>query len=77
MTERLSAVRNSLTDDLYKSQVASEQVDKVNAAFYSISSLSLWLFIIGIALTGVGYGLLRSIVIKTWTKPGQLDHEGG
>lgn len=75
LTERLSTARSSLTDFLNKSQVASDQGDRVNEAFYSISSLTLWILIAGIALTGVGYGLLRSIVTKTWPAPNPTDLE--
>jgi hypothetical protein len=68
LTERLSTVSSGLTDALYKSQAASDQVDNVNQAFSSISSLALWVFVVGIAATSVGYGLLRRIIIKRWPK---------
>jgi hypothetical protein len=69
LTERLSAVRSSLTDAMYRNHVAIEQVDKVTQVFSSTSSLALWIFIAGIAATGVGYGLLRSMIMKRWPKP--------
>lgn len=68
LTERLSIVRNSLTDALYKSHVATEQLDKINETFSSISSLTLWIFVAGIASTSLGYGLLRSIINKEMAK---------
>ncbi len=69
LTERLSRFRSDLTDALYRSHATTEQLDKVNQVFSSISSLTLWIFIAGIASTVVGYGLLRSIITKTWPVP--------
>jgi hypothetical protein len=69
LTERTSAVRSTITDTLYGAHIATEQVDKVNQAFSSISSLTLWFFLGGIALTCVGYGLLRTLIVKSLIRP--------
>ena len=65
--ERLSTVRSELTDALYKNHVPAPEVDRVNQAFWSISSLSFWFVLAGIAATCVGYGLLRSLLIRSWS----------
>ena len=68
LTESLSTVRGELTDALYKGQVPVQEVDRVNQAFWSISSLIFWVVLTGIAATCVGYGLIRSLIIKSWLK---------
>ncbi|MEK6278774.1 MAG: hypothetical protein AABN95_00310 [Acidobacteriota bacterium] len=73
LTKRFGTVRGSLTDALYRCHAATEQVDKANQAFFSISSLTLWILLAGIAATSVGYGLLKSIIIKNWPKAGPAD----
>lgn len=69
LTKRLSMVSSSVTEMLYTSNVSTEQVDRVSQVFSSISSLTLWIFLAGITATCVGYGLLRSVIIKSWPKP--------
>lgn len=66
LTGRLSTVHSRVTDALYANHAATQQIDTVNQFFFSLSSLMVWLFITGLALTGVGYGLLRRIITETW-----------
>jgi hypothetical protein len=66
LTKRLSTVRDGLTDALYRSQITTDQVQQMNQALFSISSLIVWIFMSGIVSTVVGYGFLRSIIVKKW-----------
>ncbi|HEV8589235.1 MAG TPA: hypothetical protein VGQ72_10205 [Pyrinomonadaceae bacterium] len=65
-TRRINAIANGLRDSLYTANVASEQVDKVNQAFASISSDLGWVFSIAIALTALGFGVLSRAISKRW-----------
>jgi len=76
LTTRLSAIANNLGDySVYRSDVAVEQMDKVNQAFSSVSNELVWIFLAGMVLTSVGYGLLRSIIMKAWPAPNRPDIE--
>lgn len=69
LTESLTSLRSNLTDVLYRNHVATQLVDLVNQQFSSLLSLTLWILIAGIALTCVGYGLLRSVIMKSGSVP--------
>lgn len=75
LTARLSTVSTGLRVDLYRSQVASQQVVLVDRGFSSISSISFWTFLVGVASTCVGYGLLRRLIIGKWPS-GTAEHKG-
>ena len=75
LTARLSAVASSVRDSLYSSDVAVEQVDKVNKAFSSISNDLLWIFLAAMVLTSIGYGLIGSTIKKRWPRPSPLSRE--
>jgi uncharacterized membrane protein YjgN (DUF898 family) len=76
LTTRLSTIASNLRDSLYKSNVAGGQVDQINHAFYSISNDLMWIFLAGMVLTSVGFGLLRSVIKKGWPKPSSPNLEG-
>ena len=77
LTEKLSTVRRNLLEALYTSNAPTEQVDKINQTLFSISSLAVWFFIIGIACTGVTYGFLSNIIRKTWPAPTSVNQKKG
>ena len=76
LTRKIFAISSSLRDSLYGSGVAAEEVDKVNQAFSSITDNLVWIFLVGIVLTGLGSGLLVGVIKKHWAKPSPPDHEG-
>jgi hypothetical protein len=68
LTEKLSTIRRNLTSVLYRNQVPTISVDQVSEALSSISNFTLWFFLGGIALTCVGYGLLRRVILRDWPR---------
>ena len=72
---RLNSVATEIRDSLLRSNVAVEQVDKVNEEFSSILSVLMWVLLGGLFLTGVTFSLLRSAINRNWPKP--MTNEGG
>jgi hypothetical protein len=63
---RVSTVATKVRDSLLRSNIAVEQVDRMNEAFSSIQSDLLWVLLISLVLTAVSFSLLRSIISKNW-----------
>lgn len=67
-TNRIFTLASGLREALHRSGVPTEDVDRINQVFSSITYDLVWMLLAGVVATCLGFGLLIRLA-KKWYRP--------